>query len=146
MFDYVTIRLPYYEAVHKILFGLYRDCNQCSKNFTYNGCLVKFSLGWLFELPHFPYSDFFSYLSCHKTANDLANLLGTAKDLDHIAIIDQNILYMFCPYLDEIKQLLLTDVSSNASSAKHITPVTTIQSVEDVTKKKLVVRVFRQKY
>lgn len=147
MLDFLTLRLSYYMSVHKILFQLYKNYNHYGKHSSYTISLVKFSLGWLFELSHFPDTDFFNEMC--KTANidtHFTKKKVKEKMLDDLEIVDQNILYMFCPYLEEIKKLLLTDVSNNHVTVKHITPVTTIQSAEEISKKKIEVSKCQQKY
>lgn len=138
MLDFLTLRLSYYNSVHKILFRIYRRYIKSSKKLSYNRSLVRFSLGWLFELPHFPDTEFFSHLSeADNIEMDFENKQNGEKMLDDLELVDQNILYTFCPYLEEIKKLLLTDVSNNNATVKHITPVTTIHSGKEITKRKL---------
>lgn len=142
MLDLITLKLPYYISVNKMLFHLYKNYNQFEKNCSCNTLLVKFSLGWLFELPHFPDSEFFTYLYATDDFQiNLENSDNAAQFLDNLKIVDQHILYTFCPYLEEIKKLLLTDATNNNTTVKHITPVTTILSGDEVTKRKAEVSV-----
>lgn len=140
MLDFVTLRLPYYTSVYKLLFMLYKTCNHYMKSGSYNNSLVKFSLGWLFELPNFPDTEFYTNLNEMDIPLEIKN--SNNKRLDDLQMVDQHILYTFCPFLEEIKKLLLSDVSSNNTTVKHITPVTTLQSAEQITKKKLEVKVY----
>lgn len=147
MMDFLTLRLPYYISVFKILFQLYRKDNRSKKNWPYNILLVKFSLGWLFELPHFPDVEFFTYLN--ETDKLPINFSCSEKKetmLDDLKIVDQNILYTFCPFLDDIRKLLLTDIVNSNATVKHITPVTTIQSGEEIAKKKIEVSEDKAKF
>lgn len=137
MLDFVTLKMSYYISVHKTLFQLYKKYNSSEKNCSYNTLLVKFSLGWLFELSHFPDLEFFSNL--YATEDFLWNLEKNknVKFMDDVKIVDQHILYTFCPFLEEIKKLLLTDVTNNNPTVKHITPVSTVQPGDGLTKKKI---------
>lgn len=138
MLDFITLKMPYYISVHKILFQVYKQYNKTEKNCSYNTLLVKFSLGWLFELPHFPDLEFFANLyGTDNFQQKFHNINKNNKYIDDLNIVDQHILYTFCPFLEEIKKLLLTDVTNNNATVKHITPVSTIQSGEELTKKKL---------
>lgn len=86
-------------------------------------------MGWLFDLPQFPDGDFFNYNS-----SKLINI-ETRTTHYHYRLIDQNILYQLCPYLDEIKTYLQSSDGSNSNSLtiKHITPVsaTFVQSTRN---------------
>lgn len=138
MLDFITLKTPYYISVHKILFQLYKKFINYEKKTSYNILLVKFSLGWLFELPHFPDSEFFT--SLYETNNlqeSLEKVNKNDKLMDDLKIVDQHILYTFCPFLEEIKKLLLTDVTNNNATVKHITPVSAIHSGKEITQKKL---------
>lgn len=137
MLDFSTLRLSYYISVYKVLFQLYRTYNQDIKHDSYNNALIRFSLGWLFELPHFPDSEFFTYLSeTEITMTNFKKKANKVRTLDDLEIVDQNMLYIFCPYLEEIKKLL-TDVSNSQTKVKHITPVTAIQSGQEISRRKM---------
>lgn len=62
---------------------------------------------------------------------------NTTIYLDELQVIDHNILYLCCPYLEEIKKLLSSTVTSNTLSVKHITPVTALNSPDQIAKKKI---------
>lgn len=152
MLDYVTLRLPYYISMYRILFDLHKNCDKVLRNKSnvsnYNVSLVKFCLGWLFELPHFPDSEYFNFcteslevgVACPKTPKPKSK---TAKErtLDDLDLIDQNILYICCPYLDEIKKLLSSNALNSSVTVKHITPVTAVQSSNEIAKKRLEISV-----
>lgn len=59
-----------------------------------------------------------------------------AKYLDGIKIVDQKILYSCCPYLEEIKKLLISNVS-NGITVKHITPLSTTDTSNEIEENKL---------
>ncbi|VEN48881.1 unnamed protein product [Callosobruchus maculatus] len=133
MLDYVTLRLPYYMSCYRILFSIYRGVFKKKKGFDYNSVLIKSCLGWLFELPQFPDSEYLHFcVDCKSDIEQPQNCSG----IDDINIVDQDILYAFCPYLDEIKKLLTSTSSKSSVTIKHITPVTAVRSFEQVNKKK----------
>ncbi|XP_018572391.1 codanin-1 [Anoplophora glabripennis] len=144
MLDYVTLRLPYYISVYKILFDLHKNCYKVLGTKNYNAPLIKFCLGWLFELPHFPDSEYFNF--CTEELEAGISSPGTPKTnsktvkerkLDHLDIIDQNVLYICCPFLEEIKKLLSSNALKGSVTVKHITPVTAVQSSTKIANKRL---------
>lgn len=138
MLDFLSLRLPYYISVYKILFNLYRTYYQYERCYFYNVSLVRLSLGWLFELPHFPDMEFFAHLNeTESFQNSSENKEREKKALDDLQIVDENLLYTFCPYLEEIKKVLLTDAVNSQATVKHITPVTAIQYGQEIAKKKI---------
>ncbi|KAJ8939318.1 hypothetical protein NQ314_011176 [Rhamnusium bicolor] len=151
MLDYVTLRLSYNISIYKILFDLYKNYETSfeTSNYNYNISLVRFCLGWLFELPHFPDSEYFNF--CTSTNSVDFKQIGRqkgqktktkckeikSKALDELNIVDQNILYICCPYLEEIKRLLSSNALNTNVTVKHITPVTAVQSSNEITKKRI---------
>nr|CAH7739000.1 unnamed protein product [Callosobruchus chinensis] len=134
MLDYVTMRLPYYMSCYRILFSIYKGTFKKNKGFDYNSVLIKSCLGWLFELPQFPDSEYLHFcVDDYKTEIEQHQ---NCSGIDDINIVDQDILYAFCPYLDEIKKLLTSTSSKSNVTIKHITPVTAVRSFEQVNKKK----------
>lgn len=130
MLDTVTLKLPYYIQVHSSLFWIYRNFDWGPDPNIY---LIKFCLGWLFELPHIPDHNYLHF--CTET---LPSEQSTSKTfIDQLEIVDQDILYFCCPYLDEIKKLLSATFTNHSISIKHITPVTAHQSPDEVARKKL---------
>ncbi|CAG9815027.1 unnamed protein product [Phaedon cochleariae] len=127
MLDHVTLRLPCYVSVHRALFHLHR----CYEGAEYNVALVRFSLGWLFELPHFPDGEYFDF----QRRDDLVGM-GRVGSLDFTDVVDGNILYDCCPFLTKIKELLASSSVQNTVTVKHITPVTTSDSAESLLKRR----------
>ncbi|XP_060532788.1 codanin-1 isoform X3 [Cylas formicarius] len=127
MLDYVTLRLPYYVSVNEILVQLYRNAR---------APLLVFCLGWLFELPHFPDGEYFS-IHFEGVQCPTEQFSEADSYLDDLEIVGQNVLYLCCPYLDEIKKLLCADSSGNKVSVKHITPVSEVETSGDAVRKKL---------
>ncbi|KAJ8956313.1 hypothetical protein NQ318_015050 [Aromia moschata] len=145
MLDYVTLRLPYYLSVHKILFELYIKCDTHNTQYNYAKCSVKFCLGWLFELPHFPDAEYFNFCTAPlprretEDGNDGKPEGNDAKlkSLDEANVVDQSVLYVCCPFLEEVKRLLSSDALNSSVTVKHITPVTAVQSSREIAKKRL---------
>ncbi|XP_018323573.1 codanin-1 [Agrilus planipennis] len=154
MLDYVELRLPRFLEVYEILFYIHKSFSldeTVSKTYLFSNAnfnlfsviLIKLCLGWLFDLPHFPESLYYEWCFKNGAASKAAQssiFLNTAVDsFDSLDVVDQNILHICCPYLDEIKKILSS--SSNAlnsnSRVKHITPVTAVSSSSELMKKKV---------
>lgn len=128
MLDFVTLRLPYYKNITGILFSLSRNCDLTD----HSSALLQFSLGWLFELPHFPGSDYFRKPVLEITGDE------RNKGLDQLNVIDEEILYICCPFLDEIKRIVSNaTLNSRNVTVKHITPTTAVQSPTEMAKRKI---------
>ncbi|CAG9772743.1 unnamed protein product [Ceutorhynchus assimilis] len=138
MLDYVTLRLPYYTTVNCILFQLYQNYNSKEQSQS-NAALVKFCLGWLFELPHFPDIEYYNF--CIKNPKIDRHLNGNKKlksyFLDDKAIANQSVLSLCCPFLGEIKKILLMNGPGSKVAVKYITPVTAVESHTEMGRKKL---------
>ncbi|XP_056639601.1 codanin-1 [Diorhabda sublineata] len=132
MLDYVTLRLPYYLSLYELLYQIYHSYEKTSKKIDYNNALIQFSLGWLFDLPKFPDAD---YTTFRKSKN--VHFIRKCNTLDDISIVDQNILYFCCPYLEEIKKILTNSIGNCTVTVKHITPVSAVESSEQISKKRL---------
>lgn len=118
-----------------MLFDIYTSLSSSNYGTNESCMLIKFSLGWLFDLPHFP--DHFYYNFCSSPTNKKMCILNREPNtLDRLHLIDQPILYICCPYLKEIKKLLVSN-TSNDTTVKHITPLTAVQSPTRLAKKRL---------
>lgn len=142
MLDFVTLSLPYYTTIFKSLFWLYKNFTWAPKSNIY---LIKFALGWLFNLSSVPDrnylvfdAEFRGYQEEHKQSD------RSITYLDELQMIDHNILYFCCPHLDEIKKLLSSAGSGNTLPVKHITPVTALQYPDEIARKKIQVFQFRK--
>ena len=156
--DVASLRIPYYSRLLEMLYCIYRISDLDSfvnfKQFMSEktSVLIKFSLGWLFELPNFPTDLYFSCQSSH-TSKKLKTIcqmkdqkmevsVSTSKrnlSLDKLDIIDDGVLYSCCPFLTEFKILLTTGNSQtiNSKSNRHITPVSSqLPNAADSTNKK----------
>ncbi|XP_011502578.1 PREDICTED: codanin-1 [Ceratosolen solmsi marchali] len=153
MMDHASLQLPYYKRVLEILYCIYRTSNYhsainlglISQKAT---ALIRFTIGWLFELPIFPKELYFSWQSKYSDTNvgiiykiqqpinkleynlvdTETSIVSISNDLslDKLEIIDERILYNCCPFLKELSILLTfgNATINNNTSYRHITPVT----------------------
>lgn len=110
--DYVTLRLSYYRELYEMLFTIYLN----SKWGEVDVAIVVVSIGWLLELPHFPTDVYFTWLSKKKSQ---------LKCLNKVKVVDNDVLYTVCPYLEELKNLFITNITNKGITVKHITPLST---------------------
>lgn len=140
MLDYVTLRLPYYSSVIQMLFGIYQNVSNssyiCNRE---NTILIKFTLGWLFELQHFPDGLYYNYCSNKSPDFDFMNngMMHEQTYMDHLQLVNEEILYMCCPYLKELKKLLISNSSNDGVTVRHITPLTAVHSPTKLAKRRL---------
>ncbi|XP_069494756.1 codanin-1 isoform X2 [Ambystoma mexicanum] len=124
--DHVAPFLDYYSRVFTLLLHLYR-CMILSEeketNFL-NKLLILAVLGWLFQVPTIPEEMFFT--SEAKQDDFPADTVSTAQSLDCVPLVDQQLLYICCPYLSELRKLLASFVagsgSKNGGFIRKITP------------------------
>ncbi|KAL3271000.1 hypothetical protein HHI36_021501 [Cryptolaemus montrouzieri] len=137
MLDPITLRTTYYTSVINILITLYRNFGNSESSIPeHNIYLVKYTLGWFFELNNFPHSVFFERLH----SNGSFKMMDCHKPLgiDRLNIADQNVLYIFCPYLEEIRKLLTSKiVAKDRITIRHITPLSAAESPKEVARKKI---------
>ena len=124
MLDYTTLRLKYYQNIHKIIFQIYENLkinNTDNKKTTI--IYLKSILGWLFDLPHFPQELFYE-----KRNIDVVISIGSID-----FVMDESILFELCPFLRDFSVLLTTSrVNEKESlSFRHITPVSLSLNNED---------------
>lgn len=142
MLDHVTLRLPYYTKICEMLFRIYQNCSKTFQRNPEGQMLVKLCLGWLFELSHFPEGSYFNYCSVNlrqsQTDSDKVENYRRGCSLDELRLVDQQVLYVCCPYLKEIKKILISNSSNNDNTTvKHITPLTALQSPNKMAKKRV---------
>ncbi|XP_046742767.1 codanin-1 isoform X3 [Diprion similis] len=154
LLDPVSLRLPYYRTVLEMLCYIY--CESKHESRLENPLslkvkiLLKFSIGWLFELCNFPERLYFNCrlspthrkfksisnfssknlqstlaIEIERTGSDLNQSSNSSPCTDSLEIIDERILYVCCPFLAELKTLLIADHSNlnNSTTIRHITPV-----------------------
>lgn len=143
MLDPIALRLTHYKNVLLSLFEI-SILTPLATTTTSNIYMSKLCLGWLFELSHFPREIYYDWLSQKFARNSTGRLEyggGNLKRLpDDLVVVNQNILYACCPYLEQIKVLLSASTRNSSSSGpcvKHITPTTAVGSCEESAYKKL---------
>ncbi|KAJ1103578.1 hypothetical protein NDU88_000999 [Pleurodeles waltl] len=124
--DHVAPFLDYYSRVFALLLHLYR-CMVLSdeKEMGFlNKLLILAVLGWLFQIPSVPEEMFFT--SEAKQDDFPVDIVATAQGLDYVPLVDQQLLYICCPYLSELRKLLASFVagsgSKNGGFIRKITP------------------------
>lgn len=124
--DHVAPFLDYYSRVFTLLLYLYR-CMVLSEEKEMgflNKLLILAVLGWLFQVPTVPEEMFFT--SEAKQDDFPVDIVATAQGLDYVPLVDQQLLYICCPYLSELRKLLASFVagsgSKNGGFIRKITP------------------------
>lgn len=117
MMDSCSARLNAYKNVWKLLITIYRRTKYCTNALT--AFYLKLTLGWLFQLPNFPVDYFYNADPC---PDDNIPPVDFNNGLNASDLVQENVLYAVCPYLNEIHVILSTDVGCNV---RHIRPVTT---------------------
>ncbi|KAE8587225.1 hypothetical protein XENTR_v10021900 [Xenopus tropicalis] len=116
--DQVAPLLDYYKKVFALLMHLYRYklilAEEREMGFL-NKLLILAALGWLFQVPPVPEELFFD--NDNVEADFAVGSVAVTQGLDSMPLVDQQLLYSCCPYLGELKKLLLSFVAG--SSAKN---------------------------
>ncbi|XP_078089761.1 codanin-1 isoform X2 [Mustelus asterias] len=125
MVDYVAPFLEYYRGVFTLLLHLYRSLVLTSEkngNFL-NKLLILAVLGWLFQIPAVPQEMFFNEENFDEFEINISD-----QGLDSVPLVDQQLLYLCCPYLSELRKLLASYVAGsgvkNGGYMRKITPTT----------------------
>ncbi|KAF2904562.1 hypothetical protein ILUMI_01609 [Ignelater luminosus] len=150
MLDHITLRLSYFEEILNMLFEIYYfHLNKLTSNSKHNYkqkniFLVKLCLGWLFELPHFPEDSYYKFLSQKLLLSKLTKVqINNSSEtifLDELDLVDQNALYICCPYLQDIKKILSDSINTLNNpnvTIKHITPLTAVESPTDLSNRRI---------
>ncbi|ESP02295.1 hypothetical protein LOTGIDRAFT_238026 [Lottia gigantea] len=142
MMDRIAPVLNYYHRVLYLLQYIHRLSWKSVKKDKYNyGCLMLVSmLGWLFESPIMPQGIFKM-----EEKDELQNIIAidstncSLKPVDNLDLVSQELLYTVCPYLGEIRTLLLEfAVGANSKSTiRKITPVSADDLPEPETDRNL---------
>ncbi|XP_066998513.2 codanin-1 [Anabrus simplex] len=126
MADNVSLRLPYYHRVLDLMFGIYRVLPASKSLSPLGRLLLELTLGWLFELPHFPEGLYYTWCLDQERSGGIGNLFlvetSAQPAVDCLDLVDARCLNVCCPFLDEVK-LLLASNTSNTETVRHITPV-----------------------
>lgn len=124
MLDKVSLRLLFFTDLYDTLFAIYTYCKWSKQHKPLNNnALITLSIGWLLELPQFPTENYFNWLSTRTKRN--VTFTSNKLCLDRLNVVDSNILYNCCPYLEEIKKLLISNTTNKGITVKHITPLST---------------------
>ncbi|XP_073408773.1 codanin-1 [Dendrobates tinctorius] len=125
--DCVAPYLDYYKKVFCLLLYIYRNkliLTDVKEMNILNKLLLLAVLGWLFQVPALPEEMFFD----SEAAQDEISLemLVSIQGLDCIPLVDQQLLYSCCPYIGELKKLLVSFVAGcgakNGGFVRKITP------------------------
>ncbi|XP_015780286.1 PREDICTED: codanin-1-like [Acropora digitifera] len=128
MMDHVAPLLDYFSETLHWLSRTYRCLASAPKpELNHSKLLLISCIGWLFEISVIPASFFFKSLSEQNSSIDYEIKLSDARaNLDCGGVIDQAILYSCCPYLGEIRSVLVEAAAGQAGMTgpvKKITPV-----------------------
>ncbi|XP_064623502.1 codanin-1-like [Lineus longissimus] len=132
MSDPIAISLDSIKAVMVLLIQIYKTCKRefHRKSGNIAMLLVIVLLGWLFEIPAFPDGLFFTY----DELDDLEMATGDSSlALDNLDFVDHQLLYTCCPYLGEVRSLLVefaVGLSSRTNQIRKITPVSADSEVQ----------------
>ncbi|XP_022105313.1 codanin-1-like [Acanthaster planci] len=129
MVDPMAAQLDSIQVILRLLVQVYRKVSArlSSDPTSYNMLLVLLVLGWLFEVPGMPASMYFlSFGDDFVFDSAIMQRRATGPSLDNLHLVDQQLLYLCCPYLGDIRALL-TDASlgfgSKTTPMKKITPI-----------------------
>ncbi|KAM9294415.1 codanin-1 [Gastrophryne carolinensis] len=125
--DCVAPYLEYYRRVFCLLFYLYRYkliLSEEKEMGLLNKIFVLAVLGWLFQVPTISEEMFFNN-EVVKDETPVCTLV-TAQALDCVPLVDQQLLYSCCPFIGELRKLLISFVagcgSKNGGFIRKITP------------------------
>ncbi|KAL3873142.1 hypothetical protein ACJMK2_036296 [Sinanodonta woodiana] len=139
MMDFMAPHLDYYQLLLFLLLCLHRmTWEQLQVKFTFSHIMVVTLSSWLFSVPVIPEGLFASEIP--ENVQDII-LNESPSALDMTNFVDQSLFYFCCPYIGEIKMLLVefaVGSNSKASTIKKITPVSAdFQAVKSVNEKQL---------
>ncbi|XP_056151832.1 codanin-1 isoform X2 [Lampris incognitus] len=126
MLDFTGPLLPCYRTLLGTLLLLYRGLvlGRNGEMCYLNKLLLVAVLGWLFQIPVIPEDIFFT-----SDFTDVAKIEDgstSTQGLDCIPLVDQQLLYTCCPFLDEFRKLLAAFVSGSTAKSggiiRKITP------------------------
>ncbi|XP_035251916.1 codanin-1 [Anguilla anguilla] len=102
---------------------LIRDGDRDRDGCYLNQLLILAVLGWLFQIPVFPEDLFFS---SDLEGTEVLEKPAVAQGLDSLPLVDQQLLYTCCPFLNEFRKLLAAFVAGSTSKSggliRKITP------------------------
>ncbi|KAK4877815.1 hypothetical protein RN001_010321 [Aquatica leii] len=119
MLDAVSLKLKHLQELTQLLLQIYYSSR-------YDSIIVRLTLGWLFDLPIFSNEVYNKWVTNTLLPEPETNDFY----LDKCDIFDHNVSYICCPYLQEIRKILLNDANetNRLVTFKHITPISKIES------------------
>ncbi|XP_030211913.1 codanin-1, partial [Gadus morhua] len=130
MMDFTGPLLPCYRSALGSLLLLYRGLvlGRGGGVCYLNKLLMVAALGWLFQIPVIPEDIFFT-----SDFTDVARLEDPptgVQGLDCLPLVDQQLLYVCCPFLGEFRKILAAFVSGSAAKSSGILRKITPTSAE----------------
>ncbi|CAL8303763.1 unnamed protein product, partial [Boreogadus saida] len=130
MLDFTGPLLPCYRGALGSLLLLYRGLvlGRGGEVCYLNKLLMVATLGWLFQIPVIPEDIFFT-----SDFTDVARLEDPptgVQGLDCLPLVDQQLLYVCCPFLGEFRKILAAFVSGSAAKSSGILRKITPTSAE----------------
>ncbi|XP_041122102.1 codanin-1 isoform X2 [Polyodon spathula] len=143
MVDHTAPYLLHYRRVFTLLLQLYRRTllGRDRAGSFLNQLLVVAVLGWLFQVPTVPEDLFFS--GDFRDETDVIETPAPTQGLDCLPLVDQQLLYICCPYLSEFRKLLAAFVAGSAAKngglIRKITPTAAepLESPAPISQQKL---------
>ncbi|NWU75742.1 CDAN1 protein, partial [Onychorhynchus coronatus] len=141
--DHIAPFLDYYRKVFGLLLQVYRlmVLSEDKKMRFLNKLLILAVLGWLFQVPSVPEELFFT--TEDRQERFMMDTVTSAQALDSVPLVDQQLLYICCPYLGELRKLLASFVAGsgakNGGFIRKITPTAaeSLAPKASVTQRKL---------
>ncbi|KFW74991.1 Codanin-1, partial [Manacus vitellinus] len=141
--DHIAPFLDYYRKVFGLLLQVYRlmVLSEDKKMSFLNKLLILAVLGWLFQVPSVPEELFFT--TDDRQERFMMDTVTSARALDSVPLVDQQLLYTCCPYLGELRKLLASFVAGsgakNGGFIRKITPTAaeSLAPKASVTQRKL---------
>lgn len=132
MMDHVAPFLDCYHKVFTLILHLHRCfvlTSEKKENYL-NKLLILAVLGWLFQIPVVPEEIFFNEEKIDEFGTNVSD-----QGLDSVPLVDQQLLYLCCPYLSELRKLLASYVVGNGIKnggyMRKITPTSAEPVVPD---------------
>ncbi|NXR37822.1 CDAN1 protein, partial [Zosterops hypoxanthus] len=141
--DHIAPFLDYYRKVFGLLLQVYRlmVLSEDKEMSFLNKLLILAVLGWLFQVPSVPEELFFT--TDDRQERFMLDTVTSARALDFVPLVDQQLLYTCCPYLSELRKLLASFVAGsggkNGGFIRKITPTAaeSLAPKTSVTQRKL---------
>ncbi|KAL5008641.1 hypothetical protein ScPMuIL_014222 [Solemya velum] len=127
LMDYVAPQLDYFQLVLLLMLHIQRVVwLEMREEMWFGRLMVVTMLSWLFENPAVPEGFFFSDIPVEVLHNKNEASQKDLLCLDDLNLVDQQIFYMCCPYIGEVRNLLVefaVGFNSNTNTIRKITPI-----------------------